>query len=168
MTDTFLNLTDSAKFLGISRRKFRRIAPPPDRVEDDIYPFWSTRVLAILPTDDDFDYAVVFGRGKACGFYLLGPMDAAAVQLRRTIMEAKRGRPRRHTCGFIEATSGMDVLQSAKWFMEHCKCPPISLREGLAEALAGYDVAISFRTDAEAKVFQEGILAAINKWGAQL
>jgi len=69
-----LNLTQSAKYLGISRARFRRIAPAPEYLESSIYPYWSKRVLDILPVDE-CDYKKVAREGRACGKYLIGPMS---------------------------------------------------------------------------------------------
>lgn len=87
-----MNLTSSANYLSISRAKFRRIAPPPELVQDGIYPFWSKRVLDILPTTEDFDYAKVITQGHACGAYLLGELDSFEVQeLRRGLTSILHG-----------------------------------------------------------------------------
>ena len=76
-----LNLTESTKYLGISRRKFRRIAPPPDYVQEEIYPFWSKRVLDILPTSDSFDHSETFRNGKSCGNYISDCIGAPPLQI---------------------------------------------------------------------------------------
>lgn len=72
--------TRAAKYLGISRKRFERIAPKPDVMRDGFQPFWAKRVLDTLPTDDDFDHDLVFKKGRACGEYLIATMTEEQIR----------------------------------------------------------------------------------------
>lgn len=74
------NSTRSAAYLGVTRNKFRRIAPPPDFMRDGIYPFWAKRVLDILPTEDGYDYQETLAKGRACGRFLVGDLNKDEVR----------------------------------------------------------------------------------------
>jgi hypothetical protein len=162
-----LNLTESAKYLGISRRKFRRVAPAPDYVQSRIYPFWAKRVLDILPIHDDFDHEESLRKGRACGQYLISEMDADETwRFRNALAAAKNGGIiREHTCGVDDLPAGADLLERAKWLMRHCNChgtPPI---EEIPIVLTEHGVTISFGSEREAQAFCDGVLSAIRAAG---
>ena len=62
-----LNKKESAKFLGVSRKKFMQIAPGPDYFFKGIWPFWSKRVLEVIPTCDFCAHEEQRRQGLACG-----------------------------------------------------------------------------------------------------
>ncbi len=128
-----LNKTESAKYLGISRKKFQRIAPAPDYVQEDVYPFWSRRVLDLLVTDEGFDCEEVRMRGKACGSYLIGGMDGENIE------DLRQDLKRIHTDG----RSHKD-------------------KEETQQLLRQYGITMTFRSCLEASQFVNGIGCAIN------
>ncbi len=152
-----LNQGASAKYLGISRKKFRRIAPPPDYVEAG--QFWSKRVLDTLPLSEDFVRAEVRQRGKACGKYLIAVMDDEEIRALRAAMSGASivGRVLCHCV----LPAGLGLLARAKWHGEHCDCPRVSPQDETSLRLREYGVTISFRVGRDAGAFREGILSVI-------
>jgi len=157
------NLTESAKYLGISRRKFRRIAPGPDLMQDKVYPFWSRRILDILTVKDDFVVKETLHNGKRCGEYLIGDMTDEEIRTLRDRVIAVQfgGPPKSHTCGYEEADAGLDLFQTAQWLNKNCDCPGRSPSEETSRVLEQYESRITFSCDSEAKVYRDGILSAI-------
>src|SRR5687767_2642384 len=89
-----LNKTESTRYLGISRKRFQRIAPPPDYIQNGVYPFWAKRVLDILPLEDDFNQEEILKTGRACGNYLIGEMNDEEVrELQRALTGVLTGSP---------------------------------------------------------------------------
>lgn len=164
-----LNVTESAKYLGISRKRFREIAPGPDHIEDDIYPFWSRRVLDILPIEEDFSHDVTVEQGIACGKYLIEEMQDAEIRSLREdivyIIQAEHGFTfRRHLCGGDEATRGLDLSEKAAWFMENCDCPASSPEKQLSYILEKRGVKRKFVNAKEARVYRTAMLSAIKRY----
>lgn len=161
-----LNQMESAKYLGISRKKFRRIAPPPDYVHENVFSFWSRRLLDILDLTDD-SVQDAFQRGKNCGNYLIGDLDEQGIQqlkldLSRTEMDCGI---RRHTCGFTEMTKNMSELERAEWCRGNCYCSKRTRIENTSFVLEQYGIKINglAHSLSQAQAFRDGIRSAINE-----
>lgn len=93
---TLLNVQQSAKYLGLTRRRFKslrfQIGLEPDVEIEGIWPRWSKRVLDIVrPLADEMrkiDAVHTHGIGRAFAAYLIHEMDLAEIEELRSKIRA--------------------------------------------------------------------------------
>ena len=99
-----LDLTSSAKYLGISRGRFRGFAPKPDAVVGGVYPQWRKSTLDAIDTTPLFCHETLFRQGKECGERLLGELPHEEVTALRAELIWCHSPDKRfiHVCGAPE------------------------------------------------------------------
>lgn len=131
-----LNVSESARYLGVSVRQFRRLGGPPDHMESGFIPYWAKKKLdaVTIPPDAFMKSGDIRTRGIACGKYLIGPM------IEEEILELQS-----------DLRSALIPLHVA------------AQEQTVRECLSRRGLSIPFASIREEKIFAEGILSAINE-----
>src|SRR5262245_64053046 len=85
------DFAESARYLGVPKKKFRRMAPRADYVHGGVR-HWARRLLGLTPVSEDFDLGNVLEKGKGCGRYVVAATSQEEIRaLRHALIGAARG-----------------------------------------------------------------------------